>query len=133
MKNGLGCKVLIVEDDPDVASALSETLTGEGFEVETAGNAEDGLSRLGGGGFKLVIADYNLPGRTGTSMLQEAAKTGLLAASKVLLVTGESNPEGVSGLKVLKKPLLPDLFLREVFAILAPPLGKELEPDEALV
>jgi DNA-binding response OmpR family regulator len=133
MKNGLGCKVLIVEDDPDVASALSETLTGEGFEVETAGNAEDGLSRLGGGGFKLVIADYNLPGRTGTWMLQEAAKTGLLAASKVLLVTGESNPEGVSGLKVLKKPLLPDLFLREVFAILAPPLGKELEPDEALV
>jgi DNA-binding response OmpR family regulator len=133
MKNGLGCKVLIVEDDPDVASALSETLTGEGFEVETAGNAEDGLSRLGGGGFKLVIADYNLPGPTGAWMLQEAAKTGLLAASKVLLVTGESNPEGVSGLKVLKKPLLPDLFLREVFAILAPPLGKELEPDEALV
>ena len=40
MKNGLGLRVLIVEDDPDVGSALSEALTGKGYEVETAGTAE---------------------------------------------------------------------------------------------
>ncbi len=41
MKNGLGFGVLIVEDDPDVSSALSEALTRQGYEVETAGTAEE--------------------------------------------------------------------------------------------
>jgi two-component system chemotaxis response regulator CheY len=110
---------------------LSEALTGEGYEVETAGTSEDGLSRLGGGQFQLVIADYNLPGQTGVWMLQVAAKAGLLAGSKVLLVTGEPNPDGVADLKVLRKPIDTDLFLREVFEILAPTRVKELEPDQA--
>jgi len=64
-------------------------------------------------------------------MLQEAAKAGLLAASKVLLMTGDPNPDGVAGLRVLRKPLDRDLFLREVFEILAPTRVKELEPDQA--
>ncbi len=131
MKNGRGFGVLIVEDDPDVSSALSEALTRQGYEVETAGTAEDGLSQLGGGQFQLVITDYSLPGQTGVWMLQEAAKAGLLAASKVLLMTGNPNPDGVAGLRVLRKPLDRDLFLREVFEILAPTRVKELEPDQA--
>ena len=129
MKNGLGLRVLIVEDDPDVGSALSEALTGKGYEVETAGTAEEGLSRLGGGQFQLVIADYNLPAQTGVWMVQEAEKAGLLAASKVLLITGEPNPDGVAGFKILRKPIDTDLFFREVFEILAPTRVKELEPD----
>ena len=76
MKNGRGFGVLIVEDDPGVSSALSEALTRQGYEVETAGTAEDGLSQLGGGQFQLVITDYSLPGQTGVWMLQEAAKAG---------------------------------------------------------
>ncbi len=131
MKNGRGFGVLIVEDDPGVSSALSEALTRQGYEVETAGTAEDGLSQLGGGQFQLVITDYSLPGQTGVWMLQEAAKAGLLAASKVLLMTGNPNPDGVAGLRVLRKPLDTDLFLREVFEILAPTRVKELEPDQA--
>jgi len=131
MKNGRGFGVLIVEDDPGVSSALSEALTRQGYEVETAGTAEDGLSQLGGGQFQLVTTDYSLPGQTGVWMLQEAAKAGLLAASKVLLMTGNPNPDGVAGLRVLRKPLDTDLFLREVFEILAPTRVKELEPDQA--
>ncbi len=48
-------------------------------------------------------------------MLQEAAKAGLLGTAKVLLVTAEVDPEGVSGIKILSKPFEMDLFLREVF------------------
>ena len=113
------------------ARLYSEALTRQGYEVETAGTAEDGLSQLGGGQFQLVITDYSLPGQTGVWMLQEAAKAGLLAASKVLLMTGDPNPDGVAGLRVLRKPLDRDLFLREVFEILAPTRVKELEPDQA--
>ena len=46
-------------------------------------------------------------------------------------MTGNPNPDGVAGLRVLRMPLDTDLFLREVFEILAPTRVKELEPDQA--
>ena|ERR1700682_1050880 len=130
MNKGLGLRVLIVEDSPDVRWTLSELLTDEGYEVETAESAEDGLSRLAGGQFQLVITDYKLPTQTGVWMLQEAAKARLLAGSKVLLITGEANPDGVAGLKVLPKPIDPELFLREVSRILARTGVKGLKVDQ---
>jgi CheY-like chemotaxis protein len=129
MNQGLGFRVLIVEDNPDTRWAFSEVLTDDGYEIETAGTAEDGLSQLADGQFHLVITDYKLPSQTGVWMLQEAAKAGLLASTKVLLVTGEPNPDGVAGIKVLRKPIDTGLLLREVFEILAPTRIKELGPD----
>ncbi len=59
-------------------------------------------------------------------MLQEAAKAGLLGTAKVLLVTAEVDPEGVSGIKILSKPFEMDLFLREVFGPSVPKAAAEL-------
>jgi CheY-like chemotaxis protein len=110
----LGVKALIVDDDPDVLSSMADVLRGRGYEVEIAQSAEEGLNRLGAAPFHLVISDYKLPGNTGAWMIQEAAKAGLLGSAKVLLITGEANPVGVSGLRVLRKPFEIDHFLREV-------------------
>jgi len=88
--------------------------------VEIAQSAEEGLARLGASPFQLVISDYKLPGNTGAWMLQQAAKAGLLGSAKVLLITAEVNPEGVSGLKILRKPFELDLFLREVLGRACP-------------
>jgi CheY-like chemotaxis protein len=108
-------KALIVDDDLDVLSTMAEVLRGRGYDVEIAQSAEEGLDRLSALPFQLVISDYKLPGNTGAWMLQEAAKAGLLGAAKVLLITAEVNPDGVSGVRILRKPFEVDLFLREVF------------------
>jgi CheY-like chemotaxis protein len=126
VKLDLAFKALLVDDDIDVLSSMAEVLRGRGYDVELAQSAEEGLDRLGASRFQLVISDYKLPGNTGSWMLQEAAKAGLLGAAKVLLITGEVNPEGVSGFRILRKPFEVDLFLREVFGPGVPNTAEEL-------
>jgi len=126
VKLDLAFKALLVDDDVDVLSSMAEVLRGRGYDVEIAQSAEDGLDRLGASRFQLVISDYKLPGNTGAWMLQEAAKGGLLGAAKVLLITAEVNPEGVSGFRILRKPFEVDFFLREVFGPGVPNAAEEL-------
>jgi|UniRef100_A0A7C3WST6 DNA-binding NtrC family response regulator len=62
--------VLIIEDDRAQREALQEILAGEGYEVETAPDAETGLARLQESGFELVLTDMALPGQNGLEILK---------------------------------------------------------------
>ena len=124
---GLGLRVLVVEDDEQVATVLSALLESEGYEVALAVSAEAGLARLRERPFHLVVSDYWLPDRTGAWMLGEASQAGLLRDSQVLVITAEHRPQGVENLIVLRKPLDLDDFLRHVHDVLAPIRQEELE------
>jgi len=63
--------VLIIDDEAEIRESLQTLLEIEGYEVETAINAEDGLSRLGERPFDLVLLDLALPGRSGLDILPE--------------------------------------------------------------
>ena len=60
-------RVLLIEDDALVRSMLSETLDGDGFEVDGLANAEDALILLGAGQVPdVLVTDVNLgPGLDG--------------------------------------------------------------------
>jgi CheY-like chemotaxis protein len=54
-------RVLLIEDDEIVRSVLSETLDGDGFEVDGLANAEDALILLGAGQVPdVLVTDVNL-------------------------------------------------------------------------
>lgn len=124
---GLGLRVLVVEDDEQVATVLAALLESEGYEVAVAGTAEAGIAKLREQPFHLLVSDYWLPDRTGAWMLNEASARGLLRACKVLVITAEHRPQGVENLTVLRKPLDLDEFLRQVHDVLAPLRQEELE------
>src|SRR5437764_2213081 len=63
--------VLIIDDEAEIRESLETLLEIEGYEVETAINGEDGLSRLGERPFDLVLLDLALPGRSGLDILPE--------------------------------------------------------------
>ena len=63
--------VLIIDDEAEIRESLQTLLEIEGYEVETAINGEDGLSRLGERPFDLVLLDLALPGRSGLDILPE--------------------------------------------------------------
>jgi DNA-binding NtrC family response regulator len=65
-----GC-VLIVDDEAEIRESLQTLLELEGYEVETAGNGDEGLSKLGERPFDLVLLDLALPGRSGIDLLSE--------------------------------------------------------------
>jgi len=58
-------RILIVEDDDRLRSALRLAMKDEGFDVEVVADAESGLERLAGIDPDLVLVDIMLPGASG--------------------------------------------------------------------
>ena len=58
-------KLLLVEDDAKIATAVKRGLEAEGFRVEVSQDGADGLWRAQEGTYDLLIVDLMLPGRNG--------------------------------------------------------------------
>ncbi|MCV0438521.1 MAG: response regulator [Hydrogenophaga sp.] len=63
--------VLCVDDDPNVLRALQWLLRSQ-FTVSTTTDPQEGLARLRGLPFEVVISDHRMPGMPGTEFLQQA-------------------------------------------------------------
>jgi DNA-binding NtrC family response regulator len=70
----MGKLILIAEDDDLFRSFLSTVLKEEGHHVEEARDGKEGLSKLRGGEFDLVISDLKMPGLSGMDLLREGKK-----------------------------------------------------------
>ena len=90
----------------------------EGHDVDEASNAHEGLERLQRGRYDLVLSDYAMPGGTGTWMLNEAEREGLLAQTASLIVTAHPDARELTDLDVIAKPLDLDLFLDQIRRVL---------------
>ena len=63
-------KLLVVDDDPEIASLLSELLELEGFEVETANNGMQALEKFDMS-FDLILLDIMMPEMNGLNVLSQ--------------------------------------------------------------
>lgn len=80
--------VLVVDDEPEVASSTADVLRSEGLEVLTAGNLDEARRVLAGRGVRSVILDQQItgaeiPGAGGESLLGEG-----LDLPPVIVVSG---------------------------------------------
>ena len=110
--------ILVVEDQDDVRRLLVTALEIEGYRVDEASNARDGLKRLRQARYNLVLSDYAMPGGTGTWMLHEATRQGLLDGTVALIVTAHPDVRELSDVAVVQKPLELDRFLDQVRTVL---------------
>ena len=111
-------RVLVVEDQDDVRRLLVTALEIEGHDVDEAANAHDGLNRLRESRYNLVLTDYAMPGGTGTWMLAEAGREGVLGDAVSLVVTAHSDARDLTSYDVIPKPLDLDQFLDQVRRVL---------------
>ncbi|HET9219110.1 MAG TPA: sigma-54 dependent transcriptional regulator [Terriglobia bacterium] len=65
-------QVLVVDDEEDLRQAIVELLTQDGFEVHGVASAEQALELLSQTPFDVLIADNNLPGKSGLELLEDA-------------------------------------------------------------
>jgi DNA-binding NtrC family response regulator len=63
--------VLIIDDEIGIRESLQTLLELEGYEVETAADGEQGMSRIGDRPFDLILLDLALPDRNGIDLLSE--------------------------------------------------------------
>ena len=80
-------RVLVIEDEPDVAHAVAEILKDEGFEVAIAYDGSSGLAMFRELQPDLVILDLILPGVHGYTLLKAIRKD---ASVPVVILTGKT-------------------------------------------
>src|SRR5262245_47551993 len=73
-KNEVLGRVLFVDDDTAVIDALSRAVLGEPLEVHAASNAATALELLAQMPFDVIISDDDMPGMTGTELLEVVRK-----------------------------------------------------------
>ncbi|HET6519554.1 MAG TPA: response regulator transcription factor [Geminicoccaceae bacterium] len=114
--------LLVVDDDPRLRRLLQRYLTGNGYRVTVAADAEEAKASLRGLTFDLVVLDVMLPGQDGVSLTRE-----LRAGSDdppILLLTARGEAEDrIDGLSAgaddyLPKPFDPRELLLRIATIL---------------
>ena len=69
-------KLLLIEDDKKIATAVKRGLEAEGFVVEVSFDGDDGLWRATEGAYDLILLDIMLPGRNGYRICGELRDAG---------------------------------------------------------
>ena len=69
-------RILIVEDDAVLARVLRDNLTMDGFEVESAANADEAIERSNASSIDLILLDLMLPGLSGFDLGKTLGKGG---------------------------------------------------------
>jgi DNA-binding NtrC family response regulator len=64
-------KVLVVDDELDIRESLEILLSSEGYSVDQAQNAAEGLQKMEVSGYDLVLLDLMMPDRSGMDVLHE--------------------------------------------------------------
>ncbi len=109
---GEGETVLLVEDEPDLLSIMSEMLTDLGYVVETATSGTEALSRIRGGlEFDLLLSDMIMPGEIDGLTLARRLRR-VRRDARVVLMSGyaermASETQGIE-YPVLQKPCMPE-------------------------
>jgi two-component system copper resistance phosphate regulon response regulator CusR len=118
----MSIRVLIVEDETDLADFVVRGLREEGFVVESVADGERGWEAMQEGGWDLIVLDWWLPGEDGLNVLRRYRASG--ATTPVLFLTArDSVVDRVRGLDsgaddYLCKPFAFDELLARMRALL---------------
>jgi DNA-binding response OmpR family regulator len=92
-------RVLLVDDEEEFVSALSERLGLRGIEADCALNGEEALAKMVEKEFEVVILDVMMPGLGGLEVLRQIKTTH--PNTQVILLTGHgSTREGIEGMRL---------------------------------
>lgn len=91
--------VLLIEDDPDIRSVVSEVCRRDGYEVVEVGRGEEGIRAALNGEPDVVLLDWVLPDISGVEVCRELRRQGLDAP--IVMLTGRTaKVDVVVGLEV---------------------------------
>lgn len=102
--------ILIIEDNEDLGQLITDFLKKEGWTVEWATSAEDGLLLLEKESFKLLLLDVMLPGKDGFEALSEIRKSRNLP---VLMMSAKTDDDS----KILGMEIGADDYVDKPFSI----------------
>jgi two-component system response regulator MtrA len=125
-------RILLVEDDPSIREITALGLRNAGFDVDVAGDGQQGLERFRDGTYDLILLDVMLPRLDGLELCRAIRRTSTVPV--VMLTARADTIDVVVGLEAgaddyVKKPFeVPELVARVRAAIRR--AGREVgDPD----
>jgi two-component system OmpR family response regulator len=115
-------RVLVIEDDHDLARAIADLLDDEGFLVEQRYDGQSGYEAAHGGNFDVIVLDVMLPKRNGFSVCLDLRNAGV-QTPLLMLTAKDGELDEVEGLDVgaddfLHKPFERSILIARIHALL---------------
>ncbi|HSD07502.1 response regulator transcription factor [Flavobacterium sp.] len=115
-------KILIVEDNPELAVELKEYLLGNGYICKISKNCDEALEEINSNDYDIMLLDLGLPDGSGFDILKEIRKTGSKVAVVIITAQGELE-DRINGLQLgaddyLTKPFALTELGARLFAII---------------
>lgn len=106
-------RILVVDDEPDVAELIREILQRDGYGVDHADSAETALVLARSHAYALILSDLNMPGIGGRGFYEIMARELPAMADRIGFVTGDTMSPSARGFldsanrPYLEKPIAP--------------------------
>jgi two-component system OmpR family response regulator len=91
-------RILVIEDDPETADQLVDSLSTHGYEVDLAVNGRDGLEHARSADYAVVTVDRMLPEMDGLTVIRHLRDAGVVTPALIVSALGEID-ERVRGLR----------------------------------
>jgi two-component system OmpR family response regulator len=91
-------RILLVEDDPETAEQLVESLATSGYQVDLAVDGNDALSRGRSADYAVMAIDRMLPGLDGLALIHRLREDGIATPALIISALGEVD-DRVRGLR----------------------------------
>ncbi len=133
-------RVLVVDDNPDMAELMRELLASRGYDVVTVSDASQAEAEIHRHVPDLILSDVVMPGRSGYELCHQLKEDPTTRLIPFLLITGLSDREDkVKGIEAgaddfLNKPIFPaELFARVKSLLKLKEFTDELETAESVL
>ena len=131
-------RVLIVEDDEDIAALLKYTFSEDGYTVSCAANGDAALRLLNEHPPRLVVLDIMLPGPDGQEILRHIRREPELKGTAVIMLTAKGEEvDRIVGFELgaddyVVKPFSPRELLLRAKTVLNPTAGRSEDMPQKL-
>jgi len=111
-------RVLLVDDEADIRTVLSDGLCLQGYEVDTAGSADEALALARRTGYDVAIVDFIMPGLRGLELTLELKK--LSPFLRTVIISGQIDHGTIDAREVqkeLREKIAADLYLAKPVSV----------------
>ena len=85
-------RILIIDDDFEIVSIITEVLKHDGHEVSSAPDPVEGMKLSRSAKPELIILDYHMPGNTGAHLYESLRRNNATKTTPILFMSGKADP-----------------------------------------
>ena len=88
-REGVGKRVLVIDDEDTILQMIREALTRNGYRVDIAHDGESALRRLSQYHYDLALCDWKMPGLNGEQVFERLNETNPEMSKRIIFITGD--------------------------------------------